>query len=86
MAKTAQLPQPVDELPISPVAGLEPLLTRNQLIEWTGYSRSTIVNYVSRVEDPLPEIGTAALPRYLPSAVVAWMERQHENERATAAR
>lgn len=67
----------VTELPVSPVDGLEPLLTIDQLMAWTRYSRSTIQNYRKRAIDPLPQVGTEGLPRFLPSEVLAWLRREY---------
>ena len=76
VAETLQLVPPLTGLPPSPVPGLEPLLTGEQLTEWTGWSRTTIYNYRIREEDPLPSIGGTTSRRYLPSEVIAWMRRE----------
>ncbi len=68
-----QLVPPAADLPAPSVDGLEPLLTVDQLCAWTGYSRKTVYNYRQRPENPLPAIGTASSPRFLPSAVLDWM-------------
>lgn len=69
--------QSATDLPVPPVAGLEPLLTIDQLIAWTGYSRSLIQTHRYRADNPLPTIGTVAGPRFLPSEVLAWMRDEY---------
>jgi len=67
----------LDTLPESPVAGVEPLLTWDQLKTWMGVSDWYLKEYGSREEDPLPLIGTARVKRALPSEVIAWMRRNN---------
>lgn len=77
VAETLQLVPPLSDLPVSPVAGLEPLLTVEQLCAWTGYSRSSISKLRVRTDYPLPQLGTVAAPRFLPSEVLAWMRGEY---------
>lgn len=77
VTELSQLPREAADLPESPVSGLPPLLTLDQLVEWTGYSRSHVNNYRKRTHDPLPTIGTTARPRFLPAEVLDWMRREN---------
>jgi predicted DNA-binding transcriptional regulator AlpA len=72
-----QTSEMVNDLPESPVDGLEPLLKLEQLCAWTGYSLSHVNNCRKRSTDPLPTLGTEARPRFLPSEVLAWMRREY---------
>lgn len=65
------------DLPVSPVVGLEPLLTIDQLCAWMGYSRKTIYTYRTRPTNPLPHLGPDSAPRFLPSEVQAWMRDEY---------
>ena len=82
VAETVQLAPQLAELPTSPIEGVEPLLTAEQLTAWTGWSRTTIYTYRSREEDPLPSIGGVTTRRYLPSEVIAWLRRESERSNA----
>jgi predicted DNA-binding transcriptional regulator AlpA len=84
VTELSQLPPRAAELPKSPVEGLEPLLTIEQLCVWTGYSRSHVNNCRNREADPLPQLGTVAAPRFLPSEVLAWMRREYANAAESA--
>lgn len=79
VAELKLLPPVTDDLPVSPVPGVEPLLTLANLCAWTGYSLSNINNYRRRSRDPLPQLGTVAAPRFLPSEILAWMRREYAN-------
>jgi predicted DNA-binding transcriptional regulator AlpA len=80
VAETLQLAPQLGELPVSPVEGVEALLTADQLSAWTGWSRTTIFNYRTRAANPLPSIGGTTTRRYLPSEVIDWL--REEGERA----
>lgn len=73
MTELDERPVMTADLPDSPVPGLEPLLTLDQLSRWTGYSRSHINNCRRRSQHALPTLGTEQRPRFLPSQVLAWM-------------
>lgn len=77
VTELSELPTKAADLPESPIASLEPLLTVSQLCQWTGYSRSNLDKYRNRSEDPLLPIGTMGAPRFLPSEVIAWMRREY---------
>lgn len=65
------------DLPESPVPGLEPLLTLDQLSKWTGYSLAQLYKLRNRKENPLPMVGTEQRPRAVPSKVLIWMEEEY---------
>jgi predicted DNA-binding transcriptional regulator AlpA len=69
------------ELPASPSEAVEPLLDCEQLMAWAGWSRTTVYNYRTRQDSPLPSIGGTCSRRYLPSEVIAWL--REEGERTT---
>lgn len=79
MAELKLLPPVADDLPVSPVRGLEPLLTLDELCAWTSYSLTHINNCRRRSRNPLPQLGTERAPRFLPSEILDWMRREYAN-------
>lgn len=84
MESAVQLLPTVERLPSSPIEGLEPLLTIEQLCTWLGYSRSTVQKARLRTDHPLPTLGTIAGPRFLPTEVLGWMREEYVRSSAAA--